>query len=82
MHVAGVDEPFREQEADRELEVSSGGAHRDGDGLRLLPRTPRPDLHRLFRGERVGPLRPLTPTDRHDPGGREVPAEGFGDGHP
>src|ERR687898_622983 len=52
--VGTLDDPLSVQKPGRKLEVSSRGAHRDGDGL-PFPTREEPYLHRLLRRERVWP---------------------------
>ena len=74
-----ADQALGPQEADRELGLRAGRAHRDRHGNRLLARSGRPDLHRLLADERVVALLDDVAADRHDPVARDV-SGGIGHG--
>ena len=65
---AAVDQPLREQEARREVEVVAGSAHRHGHVALLGARLLDADLHRLLGGEPVAALLPPAALDRDDAG--------------
>src|SRR5205823_6946640 len=53
--LAWADEPLREEEPDREVDVRPRGAHRHRDADRFLARAAGAGLHRLLGGQTVGP---------------------------
>ena len=57
-------QPLGDAEADRELEVVPGRAHRDRERLGLLAGTVEPDLHRLLGDELVGSFAHVVAVDR------------------
>ena len=75
-HLRPLDEALGAQEADRELVLVAGRAHRHGDGHRLLVRPGSPDLERLLADHAIGTdLEPVTANRddsrrRHVAGGR------------
>ena len=67
-------DPFGEAEADGQLEVVPGRAHRDRERPRLLARSVHPDLHGLFGGNLVGLVKHTITIDRaHAERGRRTP---------
>ena len=74
--VAGVDQPFREQEPDRQLEVVAGGPHGDGHALDLLAGAADLDLHGFLGRQTVGAFELLVAAHGKDPLGGGVAAKG------